>query len=307
MDVLMKLQSWWDTDRRATDLGLASWTQHLSVGDRHRRRRATGPPPVMVDERSGNLLAGLLMFGLWTAMKRNCAGWREQNRWVSVYSDELAVQAATSAEPIAWMRDQGRSYGMRMRLATQRAEQLPQAVRDVFLTFPNLISYRQESVLAAKSVAENVSQGEHDFTADDIRNLPPFTAVARLDVNRRLVPSFVLAVHNFEADPQASIELLGYRPATVTSAPVVTDRAQESGRTARHPPPSNGHAAARRRPPGHRVRRRRRDRPVSTPPATVQPRGGSRPGVGRACHPPTISRPRRGRPPGSGPAARTWR
>ena len=43
-------------------------------------------------------------------------------------------------------------------------------------------------------------------------------------MNRRLVPSFVLAVHNFGADPQASIELLGYRPATVTtSAPVVTD------------------------------------------------------------------------------------
>ena len=221
IDALLKLRGWWDTDRRRM-----TWdrilTGHLSVVvDTGSGGRQTGS--VMIDERSGNLLAGMLMFGLWTAMKRNCAGWREQNRWVSVYSDELAVQAATSAEPIAWMRDQGRSYGIRMRLATQRAEQLPQAVRDVFLTFPNLISYRQESVLAAKSVAENVSQGEHDFTADDIRNLPPFTAVARLDVNRRLVPSFVLAVHNFEADPQASIELLGYRPATVTSAPVVID------------------------------------------------------------------------------------
>lgn len=211
IDALLKLRGWWDTDRRRI-----TWdhilTRHLSVvvdtGSGGQQSDS-----VMVDERSGNLLAGMLMFGLWTAMKRNCAGWREQNRWVSVYSDELAVQAATSAEPIAWMRDQGRSYGIRMRLATQRAEQLPQVVRDVFLTFPNLISYRQESVLAAKSVAENVSQGENDFIADDIRNLPPFTAVARLDVNRRLVPSFVVAVHNFEADPQASIGLLGYRTA----------------------------------------------------------------------------------------------
>jgi len=118
IDALLKLRGWWDSDRRRT-----TWdrilTGHLSVVvDTGSGGRQTGS--VMIDERSGNLLAGMLMFGLWTAMKRNCAGWREQNRWVSVYSDELAVQAATSAGPIAWMRDQGRSYGIRMRLATQR-------------------------------------------------------------------------------------------------------------------------------------------------------------------------------------------
>ena len=289
IDALLKLRGWWDTDRRRM-----TWdriiSEHLSVVvDTGSGCRQTGS--VMIDERSGNLLAGMLMFGLWTAMKRNCAGWREQNRWVSVYSDELAIQAATSSEPIAWMRDQGRSYGIRMRLATQRAEQLPQGVRDVFLTFPNLISYRQESVLAAKSVAENVSQGEHDFTADDIRNLPPFTAVARLDVNRRLVPSFVVAVHNFEADPQASIELLGYRPATAKR------RSRRHGRRSRRPAArrgarrgGSGRTAACRRPPGHRLRRRR-DRPVSTTAAVHSASRGWAPTRGGVSLPPADHQP----------------
>ncbi len=211
LDALMKLRSWWDEDRPRIGWDEIVTSHHNVIIDTG--AGGSAPDAGLVDERSGHLLAGMLMFGLWTALKRTCSGWRDQQRWVSVFTDELAVQAAHSAEPIGWMRDQGRSYGIRLCFATQRAEQLPQAVRDVFLTFPNLITFRQESVAAAKSVAENVSQGEDIFTGDDIRNLAPYTAVARLDVDRRLVPSFVFAVHNFEADPEATVSMLGFTPA----------------------------------------------------------------------------------------------
>ncbi|WP_344808225.1 type IV secretory system conjugative DNA transfer family protein [Microlunatus ginsengisoli] len=213
LDALAKLGSWWDEDRPRI-----GWDEIITGHRSVVVDTGAGSCPTagggggLLDERSGHLLAGMLMFGLWTAAKRLCSGWRDRDRWLSVFSDELAVQAASSAEPIAWLRDQGRSYGVRLHLATQRTEQLPAQVRDVFLTFPNLISFRQESVPAARSVAEQLSQGEDTYSADDIRNLAPFTAVCRLDVNRRLLPSFSCSVHHFDADPEETVRLLGYTP-----------------------------------------------------------------------------------------------
>lgn len=212
LDALTKLGTWWDASRQRL-----TWddilTGHRSVVVDTGAGSGIRAGAAIVEGESAGVLAGMLMYGLWTAMKRNCGGWRAQNRWVSVFSDELSMQAATSEKPLEWMRDQGRSFGVRLCLATQRTEQLPQKVRDVFLTFPNLISYRQESKAAATSVADNVSQSDGDFTAHDIRNLAPFTAVCRLDIDHRLMPSFVCAIHNFETDPDGSVRMLGYQPA----------------------------------------------------------------------------------------------
>ena len=249
---------------------------------------------MLVDERSGNLLAGMLMFGLWTAMKRNCAGWREQNRWVSVFSDELAVQAATSAEPIAWMRDQGRSYGVRLRLATQRAEQLPQAVRDVFLTFPNLISFRQESVRRrSRSRKRQPGRG---------RCSPPTTSATWPRSPRSPGSTWTaawcrrscVAVHNFEADPEATVSMLGYHPAAVTGRHAPPSRLTPpppAGRTPGDPdvPAAAGPAARGRHAPARRirvvgVRRRRRGRAVSRAGGVHRP--VSRVATRAACRPP---------------------
>lgn len=203
---LLVLEDWWSPSRRKV-----TWEQVL---EGHRSivintgSSATG---VILDESQKQQLSSMLMFSLQNALMRHCSGWLEAQRSVSIFADELSLLAGTSPEIVGWIRDQGRSYGIRAILATQRPEQLAPSLRNNFLTYSTLISFAQNDVNTAAEVAANVGG---DWSAEDIQHIEPFHVVVRSEVDQRRQSSFIVGLPNFEADIASYPAAQGYAIAT---------------------------------------------------------------------------------------------
>lgn len=202
---LRPLDQWWAAGRTRL-----SWSDVLTE---HRAvvvnfgKSATGIKP---EDEAAKILSAMLFYALKQAISVTCDGWEAENRWVSIFSDELALQAGDSPEVFAWLRDQGRSYGVRLFLATQRPGQLEQQVRLAFLTLATLVSFKQESVEAADDVAKQVALRPGEWTAEDILTLPIWTAAVRCQVGQVRQVAYTAAVRNFEADLPATLHDWGY-------------------------------------------------------------------------------------------------
>lgn len=79
---------------------------------------------------ANSLLGALLFRSLRNAITMFCAGWQAQHRHVTILIDELTEVVGDTtgdggnANAIAWMRDKGRAYGVRLVAGTQHALQL---------------------------------------------------------------------------------------------------------------------------------------------------------------------------------------
>ncbi|MCC3292985.1 type IV secretory system conjugative DNA transfer family protein [Arthrobacter sp. zg-Y1110] len=201
---LLALESWWSPARRKV-----TWAQIL---EGHRSvviNTGSSTTGVLLEDSQTQQLSSMLMFSLQNALKRHCSGWLEQGRSVSIFADELSLLAGTSPEIIGWIRDQGRSYGIRAILATQRPEQLGAALRNNFLTYSTLISFAQTDVTTATEVAANVgSNGE--WSTEDIQHLEPYHVVVRSEVDQRRQSAFIVKLPNFEADMDSYAAAQGY-------------------------------------------------------------------------------------------------
>ena len=114
-------------------------------------------------------------------------------------NDELSLLAGNSPEVLGWLRDQGRSFGVRPFLATQRPEQLPTLLRNNLLTYGTLISFAQSDVSTANEVAANMGSAG-DWSMDDIQHLEPYHVLVRSHVEQRRQSAFIVKLPNFEAD-----------------------------------------------------------------------------------------------------------
>jgi hypothetical protein len=201
---LLLLEDWWSPARKKV-----SWTDIL---EGHRSvviNTGSSPSGALLDDQQNQQISSLLMFSLQNALKRTCSGWLEMGRSVSIFADELSLLAGTSPEIVGWIRDQGRSYGIRAILATQRPEQLGSALRNNFLTYSTLISFAQTDVTTAGEVAANVgSNGE--WTTEDIQHLEPYHVVVRSEVNQMRQSAFIVKLPNFEADISTYAVAQGY-------------------------------------------------------------------------------------------------
>lgn len=209
---LAAFEAWWTPERRKV-----TWSQILN---KHRVvviNTGSSLTGQIVDEKLSQQMSSLLMFSLRNALLRHCSTWLDEGRSVSLFADELSLLAGHSPEVLTWIRNQGRSYGLRPFFATQYLEQLPQPVRKALLTFSTLISYRQEDQQNAHEVAEAVSAAKGEWTSEDVLLLEPYTAVVRAGVNQRRQPAFTVKVRNFEADRSVFAADQGYTP---TTAPV---------------------------------------------------------------------------------------
>jgi hypothetical protein len=201
---LLLLEDWWSPARKKV-----SWTDIL---EGHRSvviNTGSSPYGILLDDQQNQQISSLLMYSLQNALKRTCSGWLEAGRSVSIFADELSLLAGTSPEIVSWIRDQGRSYGMRAILATQRPEQLGAALRNNFLTYSTLISFAQTDVTTAGEVAANVgSNGE--WTTEDIQHLKPYHVVVRSEVDQMRQSAFIVKLPNFEADISTYAAAQGY-------------------------------------------------------------------------------------------------
>lgn len=204
---LLVLEDWWTPARRKV-----TWSQVL---EGHRSiviNTGSTTTGVILDEAQSQQLSSMLMFSLQNALKRHCSGWLEQGRSVSIFADELSLLAGTSPEIVAWIRDQGRSYGIRAILATQRPEQLAPLLRNNFLTYATLISFAHTDYNTAGEIATNV--GPNEWTAEDIQHIKPYSVVVRSEVDQLRQPAFIVTLPHFEADIAGYAAAQGYAPVT---------------------------------------------------------------------------------------------
>lgn len=146
------------------------------------------------------LMSSLLMYSLRDAIERHCTGWEHQDRWVSVFVDELSMIAGNDPEIITWLKNRGRSYGVRPIFATQFPGQLMPEVRDTFLSFSNLITYTLDSPAIAKEVVADLSGDGTEWTVGDVLELPQFSAIIRANVDRQRQPPFAFRAAYWSAD-----------------------------------------------------------------------------------------------------------
>lgn len=202
---LLDLEDWWSPSRRKI-----TWSQVL---EGHRAiviNTGASSSGIILDDTQNQAISSLLMYSLKNAMMRHCSGWLEQNRFVTLFADELSLLAGSSPEIIGWLRDQGRSYGVRAILATQRPEQLPPLLRNNILTYAVLLSFTQTDVATAREVAENMGSGNGDWTVEDVLHTEPFNVIVRTDVDQRRQSAFTAKLPNFEADMPSYAALQGY-------------------------------------------------------------------------------------------------
>ena len=192
---LLALDHWWGSGRPKT-----TWHQVLTE---HRSLVVNTGVSVsgrIVDDRLSTQMSSLLMFGLRDAIMRYCNGWSAEGRSVSIFADELSLLAGSSPEVVTWLRNQGRSYGVRPVLATQYPDQLSDQVRMAVTGFSTIVAFAQDNVRVAEELARDFAADGTPWVAADVVNLPPFTTIVRSTVGQQRQSAFTMTVSNFEAD-----------------------------------------------------------------------------------------------------------
>ena len=193
LDELLAAEHWWSPARRKV-----TWAQILTG---HRSVVINAGPAgdgAQLTERLTGYLSAMLTFSLREAISRTCNGWREQGRSVSIFADELALLAGSSAEVLVWLHDAGRSFGVRPYLATQRITQLPAVLAESILDYGTVCWFVQSNPDVADRAARDLSVDGSAWSPADVTNLAPYTAVVRTHVGQRRQPAAPVRVAFFE-------------------------------------------------------------------------------------------------------------
>lgn len=190
---LLAAEPWWSRPSRLT------WDQvlsrHLTVVVNTGSTRGGVP----VDDKLTEEMSGMLMYTLYDAIKRNCSGWQEDGRHVTIFADELKLLAGRNPEIITWLRDQGRSFGVQPVFATQRAEQLDRRVKEAVTGFGTLLAFAQDNPQVARQLADDFAADGSNWVPADVVNLPPYTAIVRTKVAKTRQPAFTCQLASFES------------------------------------------------------------------------------------------------------------
>lgn len=169
---------------------------------------------VQVDEGLDQKISSMLMYLLRRTIQRQCVEWEAQHRFISIYADELAMLAGTSPDTIEWLKTKGRSFGVRMVMATQYPEQLGDVVFTSFLNFSTLITFGQDSATTARRIAAEIDAGSGEWTEQHIIYLDNYTTIVRSMVGGRRQEPYVAQIPNWASDRAGFAEAQGYPPGT---------------------------------------------------------------------------------------------
>jgi hypothetical protein len=186
---LLKARSWWSAARPKLSWRTIldeHWCAVVNTGV-----TAAGQ---IAGEQTAELMAAMLTYSLRAAIMATCSGWRAQGRSVSVFADELALLAGSSPEVVAWLRNQGRSYGVRCVFAAQYPEQLQPTVRDCLLGFSTIFWFRQNNPQVVQAAVSQLSMVGGEWSAADVAGLEPFHAILLAVAEGRMQPAVPIRV-----------------------------------------------------------------------------------------------------------------
>jgi DNA helicase HerA-like ATPase len=129
---------------------------------------------------------------------------------VSIFADELALLAGSSAEVVSWLRDQGRAFGVCVVFGTQRPDQVDFEVRQAMLSMETLIAFAQSSPDVINAIVGDLSLDGTEWSNTDIAQLPQYTAAVRTSGPGGRLPSLVVRMDYFEGDMAAFAAQQGY-------------------------------------------------------------------------------------------------
>lgn len=210
---LASMEHWWSPSRQKI-----SWRDVLATEPKQRGviiNTGTSAHGVPVEEAITRKMTALIFYTLQRAIARDCQGWEAAGRSVSIFSDELSLLAGTSPEVILWLKDQGRSFGVRQFLATQRPEQLPPKVRSLILNFGTLVCFNQDAVATATEVASEMAGADGPVEPAEIMHLPDYNVMVRAYAGSERQPAFTAKTVYFESDRAAARSIQGYSPTAV--------------------------------------------------------------------------------------------
>lgn len=157
---------------------------------------------VPCSEREVNRLMGVALHGLRSAIRVVCDGWQEQQRWVPIIIDELAIFADCSAELPMWLRDAGRSFGVRPTLATQAVRQLSEEMVGCLMGFPTMLFFQQgDDPRAVEAAVARLDLAEPGAWPDVLKNLPPFQVLLSTWIAGQRQPICLVELLNGPATP----------------------------------------------------------------------------------------------------------
>ncbi len=188
--------SWWSTTRprfRWDDALDGSWAVICNMG--------TSTSGRLVSDRLRDVLSAMVLFNLRQAIQRKCGGWQSQGRSVTIFADELMMLAQNSEEIVSWIRNQGRSYGVRAVFAAQFPESLRDDVRKALLGFSTVFWFRQTNPGIAAAAAAQLSMTGEEWTQGDIAGLEPYTAILMATADGRIQPPTPIKVAYWGDDP----------------------------------------------------------------------------------------------------------
>jgi len=202
---LMAAESWWSPKRRKV-----TWK---SILEGHRSiviNTGVSTSGRQMEERTTGYFSAMLSYSLKDAIQRNCSGWRDQGRSVTIFSDELALLAGASPEVVTWFHDQGRSYGVRPIFATQRIGQLDKLVQESLLDYSTVFWFQEAASATAKVAVEDLVVDLSSWTTADVVGLPLYWAIIRTHVRGVRQTAVPVKLTNFEADMAGFGDIQGY-------------------------------------------------------------------------------------------------
>ncbi len=172
MEQMLAAEQWWSREARPSWRDLLQHNASIVIDFGAKN-------DFLMDEEQRSQLASLMLYTLHEEIKLSCVGWQEQNRLVSIYADELKHIAANSPDVINWARQDGRSFGVRLIVATQEPEQLEDSVRKTVMGLGTLVAFRQSEESVIRAVLSNISVDGTSWEQKDLSQLPDYHAIVR--------------------------------------------------------------------------------------------------------------------------------
>ncbi|PWJ61214.1 hypothetical protein B0H03_11951 [Rathayibacter iranicus NCPPB 2253 = VKM Ac-1602] len=190
---LMAAETWWARPQKV------AWSRLITEHHCVIINTGVAPSGDSMDDEIAAQMSSLIMYTLHESIKRHCVGWFEQGKVLSIYADELKQIAGTSADVVAWIRNDARSFGVRAVFATQYPEQLEQAVRDAVMGFGTLIAYAQSNPEIVATLVKRLIIDGSDWEPADVSGLPRYQAIVKTKVEQTAQGAFTVDIPNFGA------------------------------------------------------------------------------------------------------------
>ena len=192
---LLLAEDWWGPGRRKI-----TWQQVLEGHPSVVVNTGATVAGRIVDDRLTAQLSAMLMYSLRDAVMRTCSGWQAAGRSVTIFADELSLVAGASPEGVTWLRNQGRSYGVRAVFATQYPEQVPSEVRTAFFSFGRTVGFVPANAHIATAAAADLSLGGEEWTPAEVASMEKHVAALRATVDQQRQPPVPVKITFWEAD-----------------------------------------------------------------------------------------------------------